>query len=453
MAQEKELFVRTPANLYEDLQGIHLIGLIAKGTKVEILGYDFIDNGKVNKYQVQVGNQSGYVYGKYLVKNEDEALAHYDEDGNYKTHEPRVDKYGGGSAGNLDFYPRAKVRFEDNVIPDETRSIYLNVYVLEQIDDYIAYAKEYNINTFVVDIKDNKTPGYNADTFKEYSPTNFEQAYHTKEEYKGYIQKLLDNDFYVVGRITCFKDSYYITDHPENAIIDTATKTPYKHNGAYWPSAYNREVWEYTLSLAIESAEEMGFHEIQFDYVRFPDMMGLAESEGRVDYKNTYNEEKAQAIQRFLMYATDELHQYEVYVSADVFGEASNNYVTAYGQYWPAISNVVDVVSSMPYPDHFNKYEYGSDVAVWEIPYFLLYNWASTTMYRQDETPCPAKARTWIQAYDTIRAPYIVYGADKIAEQIAGLYDAGLSDGYITWNGSSSLYKYYEIGPAFTREY
>ena len=112
-------------------------------------------------------------------------------------------------------------------------------------------------------------------------------------------------------------------------------------------------VWEYKVELAKEAVALFGFNEIQFDYVRFPDGTYDYEEDGNIDYRNEYDETKAQAIQRFLMYACDELHDCGVYVSADVFGETSGSYVTAYGQYWPAISNVVDVISGMPYPDHF----------------------------------------------------------------------------------------------------
>ena len=116
----------------------------------------------------------------------------------------------------------------------------------------------------------------------------------------------------------------------------------------------------------------MGFNEIQFDYVRFPDRIGSIES--RLDMKNTYNEDKAQALQGFLFYACDEIHKLGAYVSVDVFGESANTYVAAYGQYWSAISNIVDVISGMPYPDHFAKGEYGISIP-WEKPYELLSAW------------------------------------------------------------------------------
>ena len=154
----------------------------------------------------------------------------------------------------------------------------------------------------------------------------------------------------MIGRLTTFNDSFFCQDHPEYAIADGSGEPLYVA-ASYWPSAFCRYVWEYKVALAIDAVQTMGFNEIQFDYVRFPDNTDQYEASGDIDFRNEYGETKAQAIQRFLMYATDILHEYGVYVGADVFlvRRAATN-VTAYGQYWPAISNVVDVISGMPYP-------------------------------------------------------------------------------------------------------
>ena len=114
-----------------------------------------------------------------------------------------------------------------------------------------------------------------------------------------------------------------MTDHPEYGINDKNGEPLYIAN-SYWPSAFCRYVWEYKVALAKEAVESMGFNEIQFDYVRFPDGTYQYEKNGNIDYHNTYDETKAQAIQRFLMYAVEELHDLGVYVSADVFGETNN---------------------------------------------------------------------------------------------------------------------------------
>ena len=451
---EKEMYVRTSVTLYENLESIKIKGLVEKGEKLEVLGFNSInDDGSVDMYKVKYNEQEGYVYGKYLVNNYEESILNYDEEGIYQIHKKRGDSWGGGDAGTLDYYPYEKPKFEDNVMPSEVRSLYMDASAVSNVDEYIKLAKESGINAIVVDIKDG-TSAYPANAMKEYSITNYNRAINSYEEYKNAIKKIKDAGLYVIGRITTFKDSNYASDHPEDTILDTATGKSYNHDGAYWPSAFNRDVWEFNVSLAIESVREMGFNEIQFDYVRFPDRVQSLEEAGKINYNNTYNESKAQAIQRFVMYACDEIHKYGAYVSIDVFGEAAHTYVTPYGQYWPAISNVADVISGMPYPDHFGKYDYNFKEPVWTIPYDLLYKWGNEfVVNRQKEIPTPAIVRTWIQAYDAIKEPKVIYDADMVSKEIQGLYDAGLTGGFITWNGSSSLTKYKEISSAFGKEY
>jgi hypothetical protein len=287
---------------------------------------------------------------------------------------------------------------------------------------------------------------------KEYSPTNYAKALNEYEDYKEYIKKAKEAGIYVIGRITAFKDSYFVNDHLEVAIKNNNGQS-FSHNGSYWPSAYNRFVWEFVVELGKEAITDVGFNEIQFDYVRFPDRTTKLEREGLINLNNTYNEEKAQSLQNFVMYACDEIHSVGGYVSIDVFGESASNYVTAYGQFWPAISNVADVISGMPYPDHFNAHEYGISEVVWTVPYKVLNEWGKTVVSKQNIIPTPAVVRTWLQTYNATRTPYVVYDADKISDQIQALYDNGLKGGFMTWNSASSIYKYNEVSYAFRKVY
>lgn len=455
VVKEKEMYVRTSLTFYENENDIDILGLIPKGEKVEILNYDKLEaDGTIHMYKVKYQDKEGYAYGKYMVDNEAAALANYDEEGMYKVHASRTNVLNGGSGANLDYYPYAKPSFENNKLPEEVRSLYVNAGLISNIDAYIALAKESGINAIVVDIKDNTSPAYPAKAMEKYSPTNYEKAINTYDAFKTAIQKINDAGLYSIGRITVFKDSFYAKDHPEDTIKSTSTGTSYNHDGSYWPSGFRRNVWEFNVALAIESVQEMGFKEIQFDYVRFPDRIGDLEKSGAISFGNTYDEEKAQAIQRFVMYACDEIHKYNAYVSIDVFGESAHSYVTAYGQYWPAISNVADAISGMPYPDHFSAHEYGFDDVVWTVPYKLLKFWGENyVMKRQEEIPTPAILRTWIQVYDTNRSPKTTYDSYMVSEEIKGLYDAGLRGGFMTWNGSSSLNKYTSVSSAFGKEY
>ncbi len=432
------LYIRTPVNL-RDVNGKLLPAFGNKGVAVEVTGYDFLgEDGSVHMYRVDLDGEDGYIMPWYLADNAEDALKNYDEEGIYAIHAKRGNPWGGGDGASLDYFPRDKGPIEGNVMPEECRSMYIASWKVGSIDQYLKVAKDSGINTFVVDIMDGSAIGYTSEVMKHYSPSAVKHAANSVEKYQKAIQKIKDAGYYVVGRITTFNDSFFIKDNPETAITDNHGN-PLKLSKSYWPTAYNRLIWQYKVDLAVEAVELMGFHEIQFDYVRFPDLTAKYEKAGTIDYHNTYGETKAQAIQRFLMYATDILHEKGVYVSADVFGEAANAYVTAYGQYWPAISNVVDVISGMPYPDHYAKE--GSWVP-WLHPYDTIYRFGVTAVKRQAETPTPAVIRTWIQGHDTTwKTPNAIYGVKEVSAQIKALRDSGCSGGYMIWGASLSKYK------------
>lgn len=433
VVKEEKVYVRTPVTIYENSDDIKIIGFASKNSALEVIGYNkLLTDGTVDMYKVKYNNIEGYVYSKYVQTSDiiDDALSlkyHKDRKFNYELY--------GGEAVNLDYYPHEKANFKDNVMPDVVNAFYLTSTSISNIDEYINIAKSSNINAFVVDIKDGSM-AYESEVAKKYSISNYNSAANSYEKYKNVIDKLKKEGFYVIGRIVAFNDYNFAKDNKSETIANTT-----------WVSAYSRLAWEFNVSLAIEAVENFGFNEIQFDYVRFPESSYTYSKEG-YDFRNKYNEEKGQAIQNFLIYATDEIHKKNAYVSADVFGECVGTYVTAYGQYFPNISNIVDVISAMPYPDHFAKGTYGIETP-WLHPYEILNSWAKRAFERQKEIETPAKVRTWIQAYDAIKSPHNTYGEYEIKEQIKGLNDAGLTDGVITWNGSSSLTKYDSIKGAF----
>lgn len=454
---ENTIYTRSATSILALDNSKKILKLAAKGEELEVVDYNKInEDGSIDVYTVKVGEEEGLVYGKYMSYTKEESLLNYKSEIYDPIHSKIKNTYGGGEAIELDFYPNEKIEFKNNKMPDSVYALYLNCgkNTINNIDAYIEFAKTTKINAFVVDIKDNESPAYPAKTFETLSPTNYKYAINSYESYKSAITKLKEAGFYVIGRITVFKDSYYVRDHPETAILNKNTNQPYLHNGSYWPSAYNRDVWYFNVSLAKEAVEEFGFNEINFDYVRFPDRMNSVSN--IVDLKNTYNESKVQTIQRFVSYAKDVLHELNTYISIDVFGETTNGtYTTAYGQYWPAISNVADVISGMPYPDHFSSGYYGISKP-WNEPYKLMNYWGKYANDRQQEIPTPAKVRTWIQAYDVMKyvdSNGISYGSKQIEDQVRGLYDAGLDGGYITWLSNSNLTKYKSQASAFNIDY
>ena len=435
VVQETEVYVRTPVTIYAEASGPAIASFAPKGTCLSVTGYDnMLADGSVYKYKVAYQKDDetseGYVYGKYLVDTQEKADEVYKGNDIYK--KVKKDKYGfnlyGGKAKNLDYYPYAKPVLEGNEFCADARAMYLNCAAATHPDNYIDLINNTNCNAVVVDIKDGVL-AWPAATAKEWSPKSYKTAYTSRKKYKKGIDKLKGTGVYMIGRIVVFNDPIYAKDHPEDCI---------KYGGhSTWPSAYSRDVWEYNVRLAQEAIKEFGFNEIQFDYVRFPENSYEMSKSGTAKFRNKYDEEKGQAVQNFCFYAADQIHEAGAYFSVDVFGECAYGYMTAYGQYWPGISNIVDAISAMPYTDHMGGGE------PWKNPYSTMKNWAKKAKKRQDYLENPAAARTWITGYDTpYWAPSVNYGKKELKAQIKGLTDAGLTGGFIPWNVNNDLGKY-----------
>ncbi len=449
--REQTVYVRTATSFYLSPDGLSLDGgrLAEKGAALTVLGCDRINSdGSVRMYRTADENGAeGYIRAAYVTQDESEAGGVYDE-ALQSLHAGRGDPYGGGDPGALDYWPREKDFDANAPMPDTCKTLYIpsDAACIEGYANYLDAADGCGINAFCVDILDGSAVAYPSDVMAEFSPSSRAEARNSRESYAEAIAALKRAGYYVIGRITCFNDPLCCADHPEWAIAEP-DGTPKKADGSYFLSPFSREAWEYKLALALEAVEWFGFDEIQYDYIRCPS--GLSESalSDRVDYKNRFSESKAQAIQRFLMYAADNLHEAGVWLSADVFGETANAYCAQYGQYWPAISNIVDVISGMPYPDHYGAIGTWNP---WEHPYELMHDYfAAGAAERQTECPTPARVRTWIQCYDAIKPPYTSYYADNVGAEIRGLFDAGLTGGYMTWNGGGDWERYRACRSAF----
>lgn len=413
---------------------------VEKGMALTVTGFDGLDaDGAVLRWRVSCDRGEGYIAADNVRMTEEEALVQYDET-LYQLHASRGDSWGGGDAAGLDYYPVEKGPIPGNDMPDEVRALYLNGSAVQYADSYVQAAEGSGVNAFVVDIVDGTAVSYASPVMQQYSPSAYAAAMDTMEGFRANVQKLKDAGYYLIGRITVFNDAHLAADHPEQVICDL-NGTPLQISHMYWPSAYDRTVWRYKVDLALEAAA-LGFNEIQFDYIRFPDGAYSYEKAGTIDYRNTYGESKAQAVQRFLLYAAERLHSAGYYLSGDVFGECANPYVTACGQYWPAISAAVDAISGMPYPDHYSAQ---GDYKPWEHPYDTVHMFGAAAAQRQAETASPAAVRTWIQAYNALWEPYNTYGEAEVAAEVKALRDTGCTGGFMTWNGGSDINKYRSI--------
>ena len=138
-------------------------------------------------------------------------------------------------------------------MPDEVRALYLNGSAVQYADSYLRVAEGSGVNAFVVDIVDGTAVSYASPVMQQYSPSAYAAAMDTRENFQANIQKLKAAGYYLIGRITVFNDAHLAADHPEQVICDLEG-TPLKISSMYWPSAYDRTVWQYKVDLALEAA-------------------------------------------------------------------------------------------------------------------------------------------------------------------------------------------------------
>ncbi|MEA4960868.1 putative glycoside hydrolase [Lutispora sp.] len=338
---------------------------------------------------------------------------------------------------DMDYTPQKKIKEYENNPRVKVRGLYVTIYSASnaRIDSLIEMAKRTNINAFVIDVKDDK--GYMLFPTKaaeKFSPKANEKA--TVKDIQALMKKLKDNNIYAIARIVSFKDPTYTTQNPDKAIIYKDTGKPFMNkDGLIWASPHDRILWEYNLEVSKEAADA-GFNEIQFDYVRFPASDG-GKLDKHLDYRNESGESKPGTIQNYLKYAREQLSPKKVYISADVYGlVGSVEDDMSLGQYWEAVSNIVDYICPMMYPSHYANNTYGVPVPDAD-PYKTVYNSAKDSAIRNKNMTTPAIIRPWIQDFT---APwvkgYIKYGDKQVIEQIKALEENGI-DEFLLWNAGN----------------
>ncbi len=298
------------------------------------------------------------------------------------------------------------------------------------MDNLIELVDETCLNTMVIDIKDDRG---NITCQMDLSANDLGASQNYVSDMEGLMEKLDEHHIYTIARISCFKDPYLAMERPELALKKADGSFVTDTDDIPWVNPYEEDVWEYLTDIALAAAD-MGFDEIQFDYVRFPVGKNAAAADYGVDV-NTYRKE--QAIEGFLSYAADKLHEKNVVVGADVFGTVIDNKIDQEytGQDYQALGGVVDVLSPMIYPSHYRNGVYGLNVPDAQ-PYETILHAleASSKELKPVNEKNRAIVRPWLQSFTATWVPgHITYGEAEIKKQIQAVYDAGY-DEWILWN-------------------
>jgi hypothetical protein len=335
------------------------------------------------------------------------------------------------SYAGLHFAPIPKPEYPGNPRRD-VRALYVTLYSASSpaaLEAILGVDDQTSLNALVIDVKDDT----GRMLHRSPAATNHNPKANLNapiSDLSAFARRLRARDVYAIARIVTFKDPTYAEAHPHRAIVWRKNGRLFRSkDGLAWGSPYDSNYRAYNLAVAQEAAAA-GFHEIQFDYIRFPEIS----DEKSVVYRNRTQQTKAEAVQSFLLEARRVLAPLNVYISADVFGlvTAARDDM-AIGQYWEAISNAVDYISPMAYPSHYAAGSYG--LAVPDLhPYDLMHRAVRDALRRNRNIRTPAEVRPWIQGFTARWLPqFQPYGVAQLKAQIQAIADHGISS-YLVWN-------------------
>lgn len=318
----------------------------------------------------------------------------------------------------------------------KVKGIYVSGWIAgsRKMDKLIKMVNDTEINAMVIDVKnDSGEITYDSNVLL----VNELKSDHRKmiPNIRQLMEELEEKNIYTIARLVVFKDPFLALKKQELAMHYKSGKLWKDQKGIAWVDPYQEEVWNYNLNIAKEAAD-LGFDEIQFDYVRFPDNGKKVNEEVR--YYNFQDKSKAELISDFLKTAVNNLHDRGVYVSADVFGLTTTSMDDmGIGQDWNRITQEVDFISPMIYPSHYSNGMYGlihPDLNPYEIVKQSLKDGKKKNHNLMKEHKSTAVIRPWIQSFSaTWIHPHLTYTHTEIKQQIKAAQDQGI-DEYLLWN-------------------
>jgi hypothetical protein len=303
--------------------------------------------------------------------------------------------------------------------------------------DLIRIADATEINAFIIDIKE-------SDTYLAYDSTAIPLAREIGADTRPatkWLPALIDtlnaHGIHSIARIVVFKDRMLAEKKPELAIRHANGEVWKDTKGGPWVNPYDRRVWDYNIAIAKE-ALDMGFGELQWDYVRFPDVTATQRAVMR--YPGSGDVSRAANIRAFIEYSRAQLAEYRVPVTVDVFGLVTHlEGDVEIGQNWEQVISAADVVLPMVYPSHYAPGLYGFSRPIqnpYQIVRLAVTDAVERTKFVRDSTGgAVGEVMPWLEAMSIRGAEY---GPAEIRAQIQATYDAGAKS-WALWNPGSKF--------------
>lgn len=306
--------------------------------------------------------------------------------------------------------------------PFEVKGIHLHYGIKrEEAVAILEQFKDTELNAVVFDVKEDE----GLILWDSHVPLAREIGAYRPRDYNApdMVQTCRDYKLYCIARLTVFKDSLLAPQRPALALHNLSGRLLYE-NSSYWTNPAKQEVQDYHIALAKELIE-MGWDEVQLDYIRYPGVLGVRELE-TPDFR-------VATVGDFIQRASDALRPLPGFLSADVFGlTTATSDEQAIGQRLEVTAPPLDYVSPMMYPSTWQGASYllrnglkiptCSDANL--CPYDVIYYGVKAARERVPD----ALVRPWLQAYAGRG-----FGLQQYVAQARGADDAN-SDGYLFWN-------------------
>ena len=317
--------------------------------------------------------------------------------------------------------------------PEVVRGLYVNRWAAlgERMGQLIDVAKRTEVNALVIDVKDDRgfmlyrssvplARQIGADTNRPMSAKRL----------RAILDTMRAHEIFPIARIVVAKDPLLAQAKSEWAVKRKSDGAPWlDKNGRPWLDPHHREIWSYAGDIGDE-AIALGFGEVQFDYVRFPDEPRLIRE---ATFPLAAGRVRARVIRDQLGYLHARYKAKKVPMAIDVFGlTATDSTDMGIGQKWEEFVGQADVVLPMTYPSHYAPGTYGLSNPN-ARPYTVLDRSLRDAKRRSAGIANAGQLVPWYQDF-TLGPPR--YGAEQVRAQMQAGYDNGIR-GWMLWNPGS----------------
>jgi hypothetical protein len=320
--------------------------------------------------------------------------------------------------------------------PDTVRGLYVSRWAAvarARIAHLVEVAITTEINAFVIDVKDDR--GYilyrsNVALAHQIGADAIQPM--PSHRIRALLDSMRTNHIHAIARIVVAKDPLLARARSEWAVKRRDTGEPWLDaKGQPWLDAHHPEVWRYAADLAAE-AVSLGFGEVQFDYVRFPDHPRLLKE---AQFPLAKGRSRASVIRGHLAFLHQRMRALSVPMAIDVFGLTTSDTRTdmGIGQTWEQFAEQADVVLPMTYPSHYSAGFYGLPNPNAE-PYAVIDHALKDAKCRNEKLAHPPDIVPWYQDFTLGDPPY---GVEQVRAQMQAGYDNGIAS-WILWNPGSA---------------